>query len=251
MSGSRQKLKNAPIVEAVLDVECDFAPRVDLKKLGEAASLAFRDTYPQERPQYSHHFRIEARQDAPVEQSMLRAVEAFRFYHEDGKQLVQIRKTGFSFNRLAPYSGFNDYLPEIRRTWEIFRDLAAPVLVRAVQLRYINRLQLPFKDGGVHLDEYFKNGPKLPEVDGLVFEGFLNQSVARDEATGYVVTTVLAAELPKDERLPVIFDNGVRATLKADPGDWGALETTLQSLRSLKNRVFDNTLSEQCLNLYR
>lgn len=250
MSTTDQPLKNAPIVEAVLDIECDLPPRFNLKQAGELAGSAFKESYPQARPQFSHHFHIEAHQDAAVEQSMRREVEAFRFYQDDGRQLIQIRKTGYSFNRLAPYSSFDDYLPEIRRTWEVYREITTPVQVLAVQLRYINRLQLPLKKDGVELEDYFRNGPKLPGK-GLVFEGFLNQSVARDQATGYMVNTVLAAEPPKEDHLPVIFDNGVRAVLRTDPNDWEMLESTFQALRDLKNRIFESTLSESCLNQYR
>ena len=49
-----------------------------------------------------------------------RAIQSLQFLHEDEKQLVQVMAQGFSFNRLAPYTSLDDYLPVIQRTWELF-----------------------------------------------------------------------------------------------------------------------------------
>ena len=72
--------------------------------------------------------------------SVRRGIQALQFLHADEKQLVQVRAQGFSFNRLAPYTSLDDYLPEIERTWHLFVGLASPVQIRVVQLRYINRI---------------------------------------------------------------------------------------------------------------
>ena len=79
---------------------------------------------------------------------------------------MQVRAQGFSFNRLAPYSGLDDYLPEIERTWSLYVDLASPVQIRAIRLRYINRILLPLAANTVDLDEYLKIGPAcLMKID--------------------------------------------------------------------------------------
>ena len=41
------------------------------------------------------------------------ALAAFQFLQTDEKQLVQVRALGFSFNRLAPYTGFDELLAEV------------------------------------------------------------------------------------------------------------------------------------------
>lgn len=250
MSESDLHLVRAPIVEAVLDIECDFAPGFDLLKLEEPGKQAFQGAYPKLSRQLIQEFKFAAKPDGPPESSTRQAVQAFRFLHDDEKQLVQVRRTGYSFNRLAPYSSFDDYLPEIRRTWDIYRGFAEPVQVLALQLRYINRIHLPLSGARVELDDYFKNGPKLPEDDGFAFVGFLNQHVAVEENTGYVMTTVLTAQQQQGDKLPVIFDNAVRADVKAEPEDWEGMRVVLLALRDLKNRVFKATLTDKCLSLF-
>jgi uncharacterized protein (TIGR04255 family) len=250
MNETDRPLHIPPIVEAVLDIECDFAPGFDLTRLEESSKHAFQDNYPRPRSQLLQEFKFETKPGGLPEHSERRAIQAFQFWHDDEKQIVQVRTAGYSFNRLAPYSSFDDYLPEIHRTWDLYRAIAMPIQVRAVQLRYINRISLPLTDGRVELDEYFKNGPRLPEGGGLILTSFVNQYQALEEGTGNVATTVLTAQLPQGNRLPIIFDNVARAGIKSDPADWQRLESTLRALRDLKNRVFRNTLSNKCLSLF-
>lgn len=250
MSEQDLHFANPPIVEAVIDIECDFAAEFNLKSIEEPLKQAFLGTYPKTQTRLLQEFTFAMKPGQAVDQSARQALQALQFLHDDSKQLVQARTTGYSFNRLAPYSGFDEYLPEIQRTWNLYRTVAAPIQIRAVQLRYINRILLPMPDGQLDLDVYFKNGPRLPEGSDLTFNGFLNQSSAVERETGYLVTTVLTAEQPQENKLPVIFDITARAVGSTDPTDWAWLEATTRSLRGLKNRVFANTLQEACLNLF-
>ena len=250
MSDSDLKLAKAPIVEAVLDIDCDMPPGFDLAALAGPAGEAFRSQYPKPRNQFLEEHRIESKVDGPVKHSSRRAVQALQFLQDDEKQLVQVRRQGFSFNRLAPYSSLDDYLSEIQRTWELFIGIASPAKIRVVRLRYINRILLEFVGGRVDLDAYFRVGPKLPDEEKLQFAGFVNQHTAVEADTGYQANIVLASQPPENERLPVIFDICVASAKTAEPNDWPWILIEIQSLRSLKNRIFKNTLTETCLNLF-
>jgi uncharacterized protein (TIGR04255 family) len=245
-------LCNPPIVEAVLDIVCDFAPSQSIAGLEKRAAEKLRDRYPKFRRQFTQQFIMEFGTSPPAENDMpVPSVSALQFAHDDGKQLVHFRDSGYSFNRLAPYRSLDEYLPEIQRTWDIFRELSAPLLIRMVRLRYINRLNLPLVASQIDLDEYFKVGPRLPDEDSQGLFGFLNQLQMFEKETGHLITTVLMAEEVKDDKLlSVIFDNMVAARVGADPSDWPKIEATIQSLRNLKNRVFSDTLTKKCLDLF-
>ncbi|MCL1861503.1 MAG: TIGR04255 family protein [Proteobacteria bacterium] len=246
-------LHNPPIVEAVLDIECDFASSQSIADLEKQAAEKLRDRYPKSRRQFTQQFIMEFSASPPAESDMpVPSVSALQFAHDDGKQLIQFRDTGYSFNRLAPYRSLDEYLPEIQRTWDIFRELFVPILIRMVRLRYINRLKLPLDKSKIELNEYLKVGPRLPDEDSQSLFGFLNQHQMFEKETGHLITTVLMAEEVKDDKLlPVIFDNMVAAPVDTDPADWPKIEATIQSLRDLKNKVFSGTLTEKCLHLYR
>ena len=250
MTDTEFQLLKAPIIEAVLDIDCDLPPGFDLAALEGPSRDRFRDKYPKFRKQLMQEHRIETKPDEPPKMSVRHQMQSLQFLQDDEKQLVQVRAQGFSFNRLAPYTSLDDYLPEIERTWRLFISIAAPVQIRTVRLRYINRILLPMPDSRVELEDYLKIGPRLPDEDRLTFTGFLNQHTAVEKDTGNQVNIVLTTQPPEDKLLPLIFDITVAGSAKAEVENWAWLLTQIQALRALKNRVFRNTLTERCLNLF-
>lgn len=245
------KLNNPPIVEAVLDIECDMPVALDLAALEAPAREAFGSVYPKFQTRFAQPFMVEMPAGETARMSMGHpGLQSLQFLQEDDRQLVQVRSQGYSFNRLAPYGSLDDYLPEIERTWLLFVGLVQPVKVRAVQLRYINRLLLPLTDGRIDLDEYLVHGPKLPVEDGFTFTGFVQQHAAHELATGHQVHVVLAAEPPADGKLPVLFDIQTSHVGDIEPSGWDQIMSMIQSMRRLKNLMFRKSLTEKCLNLF-
>ena len=244
------KIPNPPIVEAVVDIDCDMPPAMDLTALEGRGKDLFGDQYPKFRAQLIQEHQFKQEIGAVPELSVRQGVHALQFLHDDDKQLVQVRALGFSFNRLAPYASLDDYLPEIERAWRLFVSLAAPIQIRAVRLHYINRILLPLSNGRVELDEYVKLGPRLPDEERLTFTGFLNQHAVVETATGNQANIVLTTQPPTADQLPLIFQIEAMSAGNAEPVDWPWIETKIQSLRSLKNHIFVNTLTDKCLKLF-
>jgi uncharacterized protein (TIGR04255 family) len=251
MTESKLKLSNPPIVEAVLDIECDLPPGLQIAALQERALNVFRDSYPKLRTQLLQEHQIKLQSGEQPALSVKHGVQALQFLHEDERQLVQVRIQGFSFNRLAPYTSLDDYLPEIERTWGLYVDLVKPVQVRQIRVRYINRILLPMTDRRVDLDHYLTVAPRLPDEDRLELLGFLNQHVAVETATGNQVNMVLTAQPPENNKLPVIFDNSAVNSEPCEPDSWAGILERIEALRALKNHVFMRTLTEPCLALFR
>ncbi|MDI3258948.1 TIGR04255 family protein [Aerosticca soli] len=250
MTDAWPKLAKPPIVEAVLDFDCDVPPDKTLKLLEQPAREAFADRYSDVVPRYLQEMQVGSDQDGMLNSSLRQSLEAWMFRQADGKQLVQIRQAGFSFNRLAPYDGFETYLPEIERVWNLYRELAAPISVRTLRLRYINRILLPLVGGRVDLHVYLGSQPTLPDEARLTLSGFINQYFAVDAVTGHQVAVTFAAQPPEDDKLPVIFDNAVSASGEWEPADWSAMYSVLESLRDLKNMIFFKTVKQPCLDLF-
>ena len=243
------KLAHAPIIEAVLDIDCDMPPKFDLTALEQPALERFRDKYPVIKKQHLEEFQIKMGQTEPPNYSSKRAIRAFQFFQTGEKQIIQVRSNGFSFNRLAPYSSLDEYLPEIERTWKIFVGLALPVQVRNIQLRYINRIFLPFASEGINLGEYFKIYPVLP-IENLALTGFVNQYLAAETDTGNFVNVVLTSQPVENHKAPMLFDNSAVWTGTAEVENWAWISAKIIALRNLKNRIFENTLTAKCLDLF-
>ncbi len=251
MSNPGLRLSHAPIVEAVLDLDCDMPPGQDIADLEVPAREGLRDRYPKVRTQFLQGYQIEqpARAEPPF--SAHQSIQALQLLQEDEKQLVQVRAHGFSFNRLVPYTSLDDYLPEIERAWRLFVGLASPVQVRAIRLRYINRIPLPSVDDRVEMDDYLKLVPRLPDDDRLSLLGFLNQYTAIEHDTGNRVNIILTTQPRENDVVPIIFDIEAFREEAVAPDDWDSLLAHIRSLRGLKNRVFVNALTQKCLDLFR
>ena len=150
MGDSKLQLAHPPIVEAVVDIDCDLSATQDLSALEAPALARFKDSYPKVTRQWLQEYRIEpAPYGAPAPHEGRHAVQALRFHQEGDRQLVQVRAQGYSFNRLSPYTALDEYLPEIERTWLSYLEIAAPIQVRQIRLRYINRILIPIPLGQV------------------------------------------------------------------------------------------------------
>lgn len=250
MSIEEFRLKNAPIVEAVVDIDCDLLPGVVLSELVEPAAAAFSARYPKQKTQYLKEIRFHATAEGGLDQETREGTLAYQFFSEDEKQLVQVRSAGFAFNRLAPYSSLDDYLPEIQDTWNNFIRIAKPIQVREIRLRYINRIEIPFLTSRIELNTYFKAGPKLPYEDGLILAKFLIQNVAVEESTGHIARVTLTDQVGSEGFVTVVLDIEVASGTKCAPEDWAAILSELHSLRRLKNELFRGTITDECVKLF-
>ena len=245
------QLARPPIVEMVLDVDCDLGAHFDVVAAAPAAKRAYSQDYPIETKQYAEEFVIERLDEGTQVSSSPRAIQALRFSREDKTQLVQVRSSGYSFNRLAPYEGFDALLPEIERTWGIYRELVQPLAIKRVSLRYVNRIAVPHDERRVVLARYFKTGPRLPTKD-LVSTGFLLQNNAVDSATNFDVVTVLASHgQASATEFAFLLDISVASNALMAVDDDDLLWQTLAQLRNLKNEVFRSTVTKQCMQLFR
>jgi uncharacterized protein (TIGR04255 family) len=243
-------LKNAPIIESILDIDCELAPGFELSAAEEEIRAAIQDHYPKMRHTVLQEHQFSQNAESAPELTIRQGLQAIQFLTDEEKQIVQFRTGGFSFNRLAPYSGFDDYLPEIERTWGLFQNLAKPVTIRKIGLRTINRILLPLADGKVRLEEYLQTCPRLPDEERLCFTGFLNHHAAEEIGTGNRVHIVLTTQDAEPAALPLILDIDAFRPCRIEPPPWAVIVEILASLRELKNRVFRHTLTPKCLSLF-
>jgi uncharacterized protein (TIGR04255 family) len=244
------KLKNAPIVEAIFDIDCSLASGFDVAALEARAKELYGDKYPDLNKQMIQEFKIETRDSAAQATTTQVATRSLQFRSQDGKQIVQVRTEGFSFNRLAPYTTLDDYLPEIERTWRLYVDLALPVQTRTIRLRYINRILVPMTGDHFDADEYFNIGPRQPDAESLRMTGFIVRQNAVEPDTGLEASWVLTPQTAPGDKAPMLFDITVGRPVAGEPGNWAEIRASIDALRALKNRIFGNSVTAKCIELF-
>ena len=248
---------NPPVVEAVVDIDCEFPPGFELGEVRDAAASAFGDAYPMQRIKRLDEFRLEATEAGTHSRPGKSRIDALQFVSSDQTRLVQVRQHGFSFNQLRqdpgrqrPYPGLDALLPDIERSWNIFRELANPRTVTAVRLRYINRIDLKFIDGQVDIDDHLNIGPRLPEGHDLSLGPFLVQFMVADQTTRCMANVRLAAEQPSPDTLPLILDIEAFSAGDLAVDDWSAILDRIGQLRALKNNIFEGSIKRETRRAY-
>jgi uncharacterized protein (TIGR04255 family) len=249
------KLDSAPIIEAVIEFYCELPPGQDRSGWEAALKGRFGDHYPHSHVNLVQEFQVnvEGGPDHPPSSTMRQGVHGYRHSSRDGKQLVQCRLDGFFFNRLAPYTSFDDYLPEALRCWALYREVTHPVIVRQLGLRYINRLPLPIIEGRISLDEYLQHPPRVvtpSDKYAFISTQFLHQHQMLEPKTQTMATVVLASQPVEAGILPVVVEISAIRAGDFDPADSNTFGVALKSLRDLKNHVFENTITPKCLKLF-
>jgi len=95
-----------------------------------------------------------------------------------------------------------------------------------------------------------KFGPRLPDEDNLGLGGFLHQHQIVESETGNHAIIILTSQPQDMGKIPIIFDITVSFAGEAEPLDWVWVTTRLSSLRDLKNRIFHESLTPDCAQLF-
>jgi uncharacterized protein (TIGR04255 family) len=167
---------------------------------------------------------------------------------EDQKNVAQFRVDGFTFNRLPPYTRWEEILPEALRLWGVYVDLANPQKVIRIALRYINHMSFP--SPGVELDDYILTGPRLPPSVPQNLSSFESRVVMEYPEPRMTANVVQALEVGVRTAAPsLLFDIDVYRT-----GDFAvnaaAMKTILGQLRRYKNDIFFASLTERFVEAF-
>jgi len=243
-----ERFANAPIAEALLDIQVSFPSPVEPGRL-EAFHDAIRDHYPTREARVKWQGQIVVEREA-VQQAVRRDSEGFMFKAADGRRLVQVRQDGFTFNWLKPYERWAALRDEAREHWQRYRDTFGPDRVTRLGLRYMNRIEipLPFND----FREYVETAPDiakgLPQGVSALFMRLEIPDGARRLLA--IITETIQPVLEDPARLPFIFDIDVvrEASYRPeDPAIWEAFE----GMREYKNEIFFRSVTPRAKELFR
>ena len=153
-----RKYRNPPVAEAACEFRFEPGAPWDLTIPGLIYEK-MQDTFPIKKQGAT----LDAMMTSGPEGVQQQIVSAPRvaFWRQDEKALVQLGKNILSVHNREPYTGWEDFLPLIRRGFLTYRDIAAPEGFRRLGLRYINRIEIASKS--IELADYFRFRPEVAE----------------------------------------------------------------------------------------
>lgn len=243
----RDKLSRAPIREALIDLRTRFDEKPCRSEF-ESVFEQIKSEYPKCDDIHSDRVEIKFGDSKSPLRSFEHSFCGLRCRSKDGRFVVQLKDSGITVSRLAPYHTWSELRSETLRLWKIYLDVTRPKSVTRVAVRYINRIMLSLNEGGIDLDDFFLLGIKVPDEVPQTFLSSLCQLKLVDEGSGAVANVNLTTQKIEEGALPVIFDIDVflGGTHSSESDEiWKMLE----SLRELKNRIFFHSITQDTLEL--
>jgi uncharacterized protein (TIGR04255 family) len=247
-------LPSAPIVEAVIDIRS--FPSIAFEESAIRSSLeeklvgySFLDS----RHEFQHEIKIEAKK--PLE-SLTKGLgwKGVRFHSTDQKNLAQFNRDGFVFSRLAPYQNWQSFSQEGKNLWSVFKEIANPVNIGRIGLRFINRIELP--PGEMNFEQYMTHAPVPPSDLDLPFIGFMHQETLVAPGHPYAINLIRTIQPPQnttDTGFAIILDIDVFTMLPiAQPIENcdTNLSHSLDEMRWLKDKTFFGSITDKGLERF-
>jgi uncharacterized protein (TIGR04255 family) len=246
-------LAHAPATEAIIDLRTQAAEHFSIEDYAQPPVELAAD-YPEPKPISLQEFGVTAHADGRIGESKVvnHGCVGRRFTSSDGKHIVQLRKDGFTFSRLAPYTSWEDVWSVADGWLAYYLKERGPVEVKRLAVRYINRLPLPAPDGGVDLKKYLTAPPNVPDGLNVFVDGFLTQVQVADPdgRIRATLTQALRPVLPTErDVVPVVLDIDA---FEIGPfmADVDYLRIRFTALRNYKNRLFFASITEDAADLF-
>ena len=240
-------LRRTPIVEALVDLRASVPGD---PKTFNALADELHDEFPTKEQQSEVEGTIKIKGGKLVFPHVgSPAFVGVRLANVDKTIYVQFRPDGFTLNNLRAYLGGDQLLDKALMLWDMLVERTRPEIVSRVALRYINRLELPLKDGD-QFERYLTSTPKLPGGAPQLVSEFLSRVVGHDEqrqATAVVIQQLEQQEAQKTLAIKVDVDVFRTGNF---PVDSTTLRGILNSLRILKNETFFSLLTDETVSFY-
>src|SRR5438445_7655322 len=154
-------LNQAPIVEAVVDIRVKTRADFAFETVASVHEQLLPDYKRKEEMSVTEFYLDQALGKVIEQRRQDLGKQGFRFITADGIQIVQFRRDGFTFSRLAPYTRWEEVFDEASRLWKIYTGTVPCEEVARVAVRYINRLLLPAVQR--KLSEFLTALPPVPK----------------------------------------------------------------------------------------
>jgi uncharacterized protein (TIGR04255 family) len=239
-------LTNAPIKEAIIDIKVQ-AKDVISDDLLEAITNQLPKDYTSFTPTIERGLGIEFT-DNGINTQTNESQTGYKAECHDRQYIVQIKKTGITISKLAPYLDWADLKKEATILWNLYSEALPKHLVTRVATRYINQLELPLADD-FKFEKYLTSSPTIPgNIEAGMSSFFTRLVVPSPRFKAVAIITQNLGER-KDNALPLFLDIDVYRDLAA-PITNDEMWAILDSLRLLKNEVFFKSITASTLELH-
>ena len=228
-----ETLRNAPIVEAVIQFNAPPVERFEQARLKELLASRFAGYKLHGQMQVEAGF--ESSVDGNVAMHHKSQWDGFRLQSEDGKYICQWKRNSLVFSRLQPYETWPRLLEAAMPFWTAYQEVGRPDIIEGIGVRYIS--QIPMKENE-KLSKYVQKIPPPLIGLGLRADSFFHQDTIPLKGYPYEVRLIRAMQPAAEKsgsRRVLIVDIDVSTTRAVT---FDQLGKVLDEMRYIKNKVF-------------
>lgn len=233
----RHNYKNPPIAEAVCEFRFQGSSEWDWTILG-LVYQQIKAEFPKKRQEKAFEINI-APVEGRIEKGVGDSLSKMQFLREDDSAMVQVGPDLLGVNVLPPYPGWETFESLIQKQFEVYSNIAHPVGLKRIGLRFINKIAFPTK--GIETTEYFNYYPRIPTTVEQVHGPFSMSVFHLYESERDALRVRIGHATPQGEHLVILLDLDYYLT---QPGKV-ELSGTLDWVRAAHDRV--ESMFEACI----
>ncbi|HWH82283.1 MAG TPA: TIGR04255 family protein [Burkholderiaceae bacterium] len=243
---TKRHLNNAPIREALIDIRCQ--PAASLDAVSQFAGRLVKPGYQiADLWEATMEMKLEQGQPPPAP-SHTASLIGKRIDFADRRNVVQLKTTGCTYSRLAPYETWEAMTDHAFEVWGDFVKAVPFEAVERIAVRYINSIQLPLPI--LDFATYLNCPPVIPQGLPQEVGGFVSRISFSREGDVATVTQMIESGTPGGDFLNILVDIEVATTCSHRAADADSIRTTAKRLREFKNDVFFGFLTDSALERY-
>lgn len=249
---TRRQYSNSPIEEAVCEFR--FAP-------GQAWNFTVpglfyekvRDLYtgePSEKNSIATEFKFSRMQAVNPEVTVVQDLPKFLFPCADGTKLVGVGPDALSIHSLRPYEGWDEFSKRIEQAFQFYLEVAKPVGIIRISLRYINRIVVSSPDQAIELSDYVNIYPQLPDSVPSRMSKFVTQTELIYEDIPARLAITLSDSEPQPGEVVFILDLDIAQAWVEKPLSFEEVLSNLYELKSRQGQAFESLITNRTRELF-
>jgi uncharacterized protein (TIGR04255 family) len=238
------QLTNPPIVEASIQWQAKSQGSYFVDGLEPILREKFPDLPHQERIHEAQFRTFVSDETVPPLVEHRQGLVGIRLRSHDEKQVIQVTRDSLTYSLVHGYQDWLPFQEAARNAWTIYCDLASPVEIQEVMVRYINHIPTA---NSATLGRYLLEPPTRPanlELAEFVFE---SRFTIPGRPYGVRVIKVMQPTFAGLSGSSGLFIDLSVFTIKPMLIDSPELTKAMSEIRWLKNKVFFALLTEEAI----
>lgn len=237
-----------PIVEAVIGIT--FADSADDELIDKLATR-YKGVYSLVTPVKNKHLEVHVdlnKPEAPSKQK-LTIQSGRRLTSSDATEILVLHPKTFTLAQIAPYCGWESFFDRFKRDWAKWKFTMGARPITRIGVRFINRLDLPVKDGIVEQEEYLNIFPAVPKEFPPFNQYSVQFEITLEEIGSRLILNSGPVPAPLIDYCSFLLDIDIVCDSNVPQSDQ-AIFDYLSKVRVEKNKFFESAITDKARKLF-